>query len=82
MAALGAPPSSVYCRAPPLRRWGRQSMSEADARALHDADVVFLPSFTEEERWFLLRYAHALVYTPSNEVGDRVAGRPLDARIS
>ena len=57
-------------------------MSEADARALHDADVVFLPSFTEEERWFLLRYAHALVYTPSNEVGDRVAGRPLDARIS
>lgn len=29
---------------------------------------MFLPSFSEHERAFLLKYAKVLVYTPSNEV--------------
>jgi hypothetical protein len=39
-----------------------------DVAAIHAASVVFVPSFSEAERAFLLRNARVLVYTPANEV--------------
>ncbi|KAJ1957120.1 Alpha-1,3-mannosyltransferase-like protein [Linderina pennispora] len=39
----------------------------ADPEQLADADVLFLPSFTENQRAFLLSTAQCILYTPSNE---------------
>jgi len=48
-----------------------QAIPPDTLKAIHAADVVFLPSFSEYERAFLLKYAKVLVYTPSNEVSQK-----------
>jgi len=57
------------------RRGSLQAIPPETLRAIHAADVVFLPSFSEHERAFLLKYAKVLVYTPSNEVRPDGASR-------
>jgi len=49
-----------------------QAIPPDTLKAIHAADVVFLPSFSEYERAFLLKYAKVLVYTPSNEVSNGI----------
>ena len=67
-AVTGHPRVESCPNASPVKIGVSQTLTAAEAEAVRDADVVFLPSFTETERAFLLSYAQALVYTPSNEV--------------
>ncbi|ORX67074.1 UDP-Glycosyltransferase/glycogen phosphorylase [Linderina pennispora] len=46
---------------------GLRTRTPADPEQLADADVLFLPSFTENQRAFLLSTALCILYTPSNE---------------
>lgn len=39
----------------------------SDKKVPKEAQVIFLPSFTDAQRTFLLRTSECLVYTPSNE---------------
>ncbi|KAJ1977086.1 Alpha-1,3-mannosyltransferase-like protein [Dimargaris xerosporica] len=52
-----------------------------DSRLLNSARVVFVPSFTENQRGYLLHHAKCLLYTPSNEHFGIVPVEAMYARV-
>ncbi|KAJ1984601.1 Alpha-1,3-mannosyltransferase-like protein [Dimargaris verticillata] len=61
-----------------LTVWANES---TDPSLLNSARVVFVPSFSENQRSYLLRHAKCLLYTPSNEHFGIVPVEAMYARV-
>jgi len=45
----------------------KKNETEVDPKAVQDADIIFLLSFSENQRTYLLHHSNCLIYTPTNE---------------